>query len=108
MNKQERFELEQQMQRQREEHQKKLDALEAAGKPMQTMVLDGANHIAYFVAKRPLEMEDTVVSIPFSKLMILLGQMMTQVVSPLFSGVRPASSGGGDQLPTKPDLSITS
>ena len=83
-----------------EEQKKKLADAAELSKPMQTVLLDGDKRVAYFVGRGELDLSDTVVSVPFSKLLILLGQMLTAVIAPSFEGLavttRKGVAGGRD------------
>jgi hypothetical protein len=79
----------------REKQKERLAELEKIERPMQTVVMDGDKRVAYLVGKRHLEITETVVSIPFSKLLILLGQMLTSIIAPAFAGVSPVQTHGG-------------
>lgn len=85
----------------REKQKARLADLEKIERPMQTVVLDGDKRVAYLVGKRNLEISETVVSIPFSKLLILLGQMLTSIIAPAFAGIASVDvQGGGDKSDT--------
>src|ERR1700737_2562983 len=80
-----------------EKAKKHLEEMSAKGKPMTTVVLDGEGAIAYFVARGSLDIEDTVVAVPFTKLLILLGQLCVSVIAPLFAGQVVTQRHGGDE-----------
>lgn len=70
-----------------EEQKKKLAEMEDKHRPMESVVLDGDKRLAYFVGKRELDLHEVVVSVPFSKLLVLLGQLLMSVIAPSFEGV---------------------
>lgn len=86
------------------EQKKKLDDAAELSRPMQTVLLDGDKRIAYFVGRGELDLSDTVIAIPFNKLLILLGQMLTSVVAPAFAGLAVTTRSGSTKESGKPGL----
>jgi hypothetical protein len=80
----------------------RLKEVSEASKPMQTVVLDGDGAVAYFVGKGNLDLEETVVAVPLTKLLIFLGEILKAVIAPTFAGQSVTQRrGGGDEPPKK-------
>jgi hypothetical protein len=80
----------------------RLEEVKELSKPMQTVVLDGDGAVAYFVGKGNLDLEETVVAVPLTKLLIFLGEVLKAVIAPTFAGQAVTQRrGGGDEPPKK-------
>jgi hypothetical protein len=82
----------------------RLKEVSEASKPMKTVVLDGDGAVAYFVGKGNLDLDETVVAVPLTKLLVFLGEILKAVIAPQFAGEPVTQRRGGGDEPAKKDI----